>query len=75
MSSEKGRTGSDKPQDVVQSILDAIRLNSKVSAAEIAMKLGMSSRAVEKRIKTMRENGIIRRVGPDRGGHWEIVIK
>jgi len=73
MSSEKGRTESDKPHDVVQSILDAIRLNSKVSAAEIAMKLGMSSRAVEKRIKTMRENDIIRRVGPDRGGYWEIV--
>jgi ATP-dependent DNA helicase RecG len=73
MSSEKGRTGSDKPQDVVQSILDAIHLNSKVSAAEIAMKLGMSSRAVEKRIKSMRENGIIRRVGPDRGGYWEII--
>lgn len=75
MSSEKGRTGSDKPQDVVQSILDAIHLNSKVSAAEIAMKLGMSSRAVEKRIKSMRENGIIRRVGPDRGGYWEIIEK
>lgn len=75
MSTEKGRTGSDKPQDVIQSILDAIHLNSKVSAAEIAMKLGMSSRAVEKRIKSMRENGIIRRVGPDRGGYWEIIEK
>jgi ATP-dependent DNA helicase RecG len=73
LSSEKSRAGSDKPHNVVQSILDAIRQNSKVSAAEIAMKLGMSSRAVEKRIKTMRENGIIRRVGPDRGGYWEII--
>ena len=72
-SSEKGSAGSDKPQDVVQSILSAIRHNPKVSAAEIAMKVGLSSRAIEKRIKTMRENGIIRRVGPDRGGYWEIV--
>ena len=73
LSSEKGSIGSDKPQDIVQSILNAIRQNSKVSAAEIAMKVGLSSRAVEKRIKTMRENGIIRRVGPDRGGYWEII--
>ena len=73
--SEKGRKGLDKSQDVVQNILDAIRQNSKVSAAEIAMKLGISSRAVEKRIKTMRENDIIRRVGPDRGGYWEIIEK
>lgn len=74
-SSEKDRTGSEKLQDVVQTILNAIRQNSKVSATEIAMKLGISSRAVEKRIKTMRENGTIRRVGPDRGGHWEIIDK
>ena len=75
LSSEKNRTGSEKPQDVVQSILNAIRQNPKVSAAEIAMKLGISSRAVEKRIKTMRENGTICRVGPDRGGYWEIIDK
>ena len=73
LSSEKNSAGSDKPHDVVQSILCAIRHNPKVSAAEIAMKVGLSSRAVEKRIKTMRENGIIRRVGPDRGGYWEII--
>ena len=75
LSSEKNRTGSEKPQDVVQSILNAIRQNPKVSAAEIAMKLGISSRAVEKRIKTMRENGTICRVGPDRGGYWDIIDK
>lgn len=70
--SEKNNVGSEKPQDVVQSILNAIQQNPKVSAAEISMKLGISSRAVEKRIKAMRENGIIRRIGPDRGGYWEI---
>ncbi len=24
-------------------------------------------------IKKLKEGGIIRRVGPDKGGHWEIV--
>mgnify|MGYP002624951834 CR=1 FL=1 len=45
----------------------------KVSAARIAIILGISSRSVEKRIRTMRENGIIRRIGPDKGGYWEIL--
>ena len=54
-------------------IIAAIRQNSLVSAAEIAIQLGISSRAVEKRIKTLREIGIIRRVGPDKGGHWEVI--
>ena len=56
-----------------QAIISAIRLNPKVTAAEIAMKLGVSSRAVEKRIKTLRENGVIRRIGGDKGGYWEVI--
>ena len=44
-----------------------------MTAAEIAMQLGVSSRAVEKRIRTLRENGVIRRVGPNKGGSWEII--
>ena len=72
-SSEKSDESSEKPQDIIQTILDAIRNNSKVSAAEIAMKLGVSARAVEKRIRFLRESGVIRRVGPNKGGSWEII--
>ncbi len=39
------------------------------------MQLGLSSRAVEKRIKLLREHDVIRRVGPDKGGHWEVVAE
>ena len=67
--SEKNGSGSEKSQ----AIISAIRLNPKVTAAEIAMKLGVSSRAVEKRIKTLRENGVIRRIGGDKGGYWEVI--
>ena len=38
------------------------------------MKMDMSSRGVEKQIKKLRENGIIKRNGTDFGGYWEIVI-
>lgn len=69
-SSEKS---SDRPQDMFQVILDAIRKDAKVTAAEIAMHLGVSSRAVQKRFRVLRENGVIRRVGPDKGGSWEII--
>ena len=68
-SSEKNAAGSEKNQAIIADI----KLNPKVSAAEIAMKLGISSRAVEKRIKTLRENGIIRRIGGDKGGYWEVI--
>ena len=75
-SEEKGigsEKSSDRPQDMFQVILDAIRKDAKVTAAEIAMHLGVSSRAVQKRFRVLRENGVIRRVGPDKGGSWEII--
>jgi len=71
--SEKNTVNSEKSSEKNRMIIAAIRQNSLVSAAEIAIQLGISSRAVEKRIKTLREIGIIRRVGPDKGGHWEVI--
>ena len=62
-----------KPIDKALAILNAIQQNPKVSAVEMASLLGISSRAVEKRLRSMRENDVIRRVGPDKVGHWEII--
>ena len=28
---------------------------------------------IEKHLRKLREQGLIRRVGPDKGGHWEVV--
>lgn len=61
------------PMDRIKIILDTMRHDPKVSAARIAIILGISSRSVEKRIRNMRENGIIRRIGPDKGGYWEVL--
>ena len=61
------------PIDKALVILNAIQQNPKVSAVEMASLLGISSRAVEKRLRSMRENDVIRRVGPDKGGYWEII--
>lgn len=73
--SEKNTNGSKNKTEINRGIIAAIKRNPKVSAAEIAMQLGLSSRAVEKRIKLLREHDIIRRVGPDKGGHWEVVAE
>ena len=47
--------------------------NSQITTQEIAEALGMSRRAITKQITNLREKGIIRRIGPNKGGHWEIV--
>lgn len=42
------------------------------SALSMASKLNITSRAVEKNIKILREQGILVRHGAARGGYWEI---
>ena len=65
-SSEKG---SEKSSEKVLAFLKA---DPELTAREIADKLGITPRAVEKQISKLREEGRIRRIGPDKGGHWEV---
>lgn len=39
----------------------------------MAIRLGVSEKAVEKHIRKLRELEIIGRVGPTMGGHWEFL--
>ncbi len=68
----KERAVSKGSIDKPQSILNVMKQDPKVTAAKLALYIGISSRAVEKRIRTLRESGKIRRIGPDKGGFWEI---
>jgi len=36
-------------------------------------KLGLAKTTIRKATATLIQNGFIRRVGPKKGGHWEIV--
>ncbi len=62
--------GSEKSSE---KILRMIADNPIISAEEIAESLGITSRAVEKQIASLKKKGMIRRIGPDRGGHWEVI--
>ena len=52
-------------------ILAEMKTNPKVSGAQLAELLEISTTAVEKNIRQLREDGFIKRVGGTRG-HWEI---
>ena len=71
-SSEKGSEKSSEKSS--EKILNLIKNKPTISAAEIAMGIDMSARGVEKQIRKLREAGIIKRIGADRGGYWEITV-
>ena len=40
----------------------------------MAESLGINRSAISKHLKLMQTKGIIRRIGPDKGGHWEVLV-
>lgn len=54
-------------------ILKMIEGNPRISAQEMVDSLTISERAIEKNLRSLREQGVIRRIGPANGGHWEII--
>lgn len=75
-SSETNSKSSGTRQKTTDKILELIKHDSKITAFQIAMELGISTRGVEKNLRLLRESGIIKRIGsPTFGGYWEITIK
>ena len=56
-----------------QKIIELIQENPNVTTSEMAEKIGVTRRAIAKITGALQAEGVIRRVGPDKGGHWEII--
>lgn len=55
-----------------QRILDLIKENPSITVAETAERLGLSKSAIEKQLAKLKAAQQIKRIGPDKGGHWEV---
>ena len=53
-------------------ILDMIRRQPEITIPEMAEALGKSTRAIEMQLAKLRKSGKVQRVGPAKGGRWEI---
>ncbi|MCR4658823.1 MAG: winged helix-turn-helix domain-containing protein [Bacteroidales bacterium] len=47
--------------------------NPSLTGREIAARIGLSQRGMEKQIKRLKDLGVITRVGSNKGGHWEVI--
>ena len=59
-------------QKRTQKIIELIASNPSITTQEMADSLGVSRSAIAKAVAKMQKNGIISRVGPDKGGYWQI---
>ena len=75
MASNQGTNEEKISQKRSQKIFEAISANPEITTQELAEMLGISRRAVAKHIAVLQASGRILRIGPDKGGHWEVVEK
>jgi len=55
-----------------QKTLALLKENNTLSAKEIANKLKITERTIQRYIKKLQEKKLIKRIGPAKGGYWEI---
>ena len=65
----------EKWPEKAQQIIDAMSHNASVSIQQLEIQLQIGHTTIKKLLREMQAEGIIRRVGPDKGGHWEILSK
>lgn len=54
-------------------IVRIIWKNPNATAQSISKEINIASRNVQEHLRKLQEQGVIRRIGPDNGGHWEII--
>jgi ATP-dependent DNA helicase RecG len=68
MAIQIGRT----TQKTAQKILDMIATNPSISRKELAIRIGITADGIKYHLVNLQKNGPLKRIGPDKGGHWEI---
>lgn len=62
----------EKPLKSREKIVAMLSEDSKLSAAALAEKIGISAKAIEKHLANLKADGIIERIGSAKGGHWRV---
>ncbi len=54
-------------------ILDLLNINGRYTIPELSENIGVSTRTFERHLQILQKDERIRRVGPVRGGRWEVI--
>ena len=66
---------TEKLTETEMKIVAAIMEDGHVTQGVLAKKIGIARTYVTKLMGGLQSNRVIRRVGPDKGGHWEVIEK
>ncbi|MFH1476984.1 MAG: winged helix-turn-helix transcriptional regulator [Verrucomicrobiota bacterium] len=55
-------------------ILTEVAGNPRITVKELAVIVGISERKIKENTRKLKGKGLLHRVGPDKGGHWEVIV-
>lgn len=73
-SEEKFGRKNQRVNRTAQKILDLIISDPSTTAEDMSYKIGVSSRAVEKHLKNLRDRGILVHEGSTKSGYWRVIV-
>jgi len=56
-------------------IIEMMQEKPAITIPELAEKIDVSKKAIEKQIAILKKEGLIERIGPDKGGEWRVIKK
>ena len=65
--------GPKTVEKTVEKILSLIRTNPRINQKELMNKTRLTRRGVEWNLKKLKTEKQIRRIGPDKGGYWQVI--
>ena len=70
---------TERQQKILQLLNENVALNVATNVAlnsnDLAEKLGVSRKTIERDMTVLQEKGLVQRVGSNKTGHWELVKK
>ncbi|MDZ4851664.1 MAG: ATP-binding protein [Pirellulaceae bacterium] len=67
------KTTGKRLSKTARAIVDLMRKQPEITIPELAERLKRSISAIEKQVRQLRDDEMIARIGPAKGGHWEVL--
>lgn len=61
------------PKKTRDKVICLLRHNPRLSATALAAETGISVKGIQRHLAKLKEEGILQRIGPDKGGEWRII--
>lgn len=64
---------SSTPKKTRDKVIELLRHNPKLSATALAAEIGISAKGIQRHLANLKAEGVLQRIGPDKGGEWQII--